>query len=265
MNIDCGVFIRSYNKDADWLDLCLRAYIRFCSGYNNIIVTAGKNWNVVQEVCGRYDIPFTRDDSNHINNGYVGQQFSKLTAHRHLDNDYILFVDSDCTFFDHNDPSVWFKNEKPIMLYDRWEDLGGEVPWKEVTRRVVGYEPSYEFMRSLPLLYPREVLVEFEKFIQTTHDKDILTFMKDISDHQGYGRNSTESISEFNALGAYSFKHHHEKFHWVRGNSEEAKALKVRKGTRICGQSWSRGRMRRELHTNLSSRAIAILIKEGLI
>ncbi len=184
---DMSVFIRSYDKDLDWLEACLGTFAVYGSGYKEIVLCGdGKTDSGVKNLANIFGIKYVCDsESAEIKQGYIGQQFSKLKAYEWCSGDYILFVDSDCISTRPHAPETWLEKKKPIILHSPWEACeDAKNVWYESTKELTGIDPPYEFMRRLPLCYFKEDLKQLEENHQ----------LKEVC------REATR-ISEFNCIG----------------------------------------------------------------
>jgi alpha-N-acetylglucosamine transferase len=148
--------------------------------------------------------------------GYIFQQYCKLTAHHYTQADKILFIDSDCVFTSPLDLSKL--PELPEMLYTPYELVGDAICWKECTEKVIKQSVEFEFMRRNGLIYHRSTLENFESFVG-----DLQTYVL-----------SQNRFSEFNALGAYAWFNEREKYKWVNTSIDYF-------GEPIVKQMWSHG------------------------
>lgn len=201
-----GIFIRSYDKDAEFLQLCLTSWKQNGQSYDDIVIVGDGVTDIkVRQIADDFGVKYHKDDSAQISSGYIAQQYSKFNAHKYLDTDYIIFVDSDCVFRRDHDIEEWFDGSKPVLLYDEWDDTGdAKKAWFDVCCIFVGDILQHEYMRRLPLIYPRKVLVD----ISSRLGGNLLERMK-----------RTRNVSEFNVIGYYCYTFHYDKFAWHKGKS----------------------------------------------
>ena len=71
----CDIFIRTFDGDCKWLNYCVKSIKKYATGFNNIIITYPEN----HTSC---DVDFVKNYpiKELLNDGYVDQQFTKLTA-----------------------------------------------------------------------------------------------------------------------------------------------------------------------------------------
>ena len=100
MTIDCGILIRTYYRDADWLRYCLRSVKRYCEGFSDVVVScAPSSQAVISVVCAEEGVAPPKL-SPEFASDYLGQQITKLYADRFVDAEHVMHVDADCVFFE---------------------------------------------------------------------------------------------------------------------------------------------------------------------
>ena len=87
MNVD--IFIRTYEKDLEWLKYALKSIHLHVTGYRNIVITI-PNASLLSG-CSVEKVIQVKD----LKDGYLGQQLTKMTANLYTDADAIVFWDSD--------------------------------------------------------------------------------------------------------------------------------------------------------------------------
>jgi FkbM family methyltransferase len=83
---------------------------------------------------------------------------------------------------------------------------GLTVPWREPTEKFLGEPVEFEFMRRAPVLIPRWAYAELEAFCQRQHGCHVGDYI---------GRQPLRAFSEYNAMGAFLYRYHRDKFHWI--------------------------------------------------
>jgi len=191
------IFYKSYSKDFEWLYYSLKSIKKYLTGYNKIVIVIPEqdkellNYEVVNDL--NCEVHFV----NEYGNGYIYQQFIKMTAHKYCESKFILYSDSDLVFNTHVDLQNLIEDEKPEILYTDYSKVGDAICWKEVTEKFIGREVEYEFMRRLPLIYHRSTIME----IDGNYDIED-TIMNKFSDR----------FSEFNSIGAWIFYNDSKKY-----------------------------------------------------
>lgn len=228
--MNTAIFIRSYNKDFEWLSYCVRSIRKFCSGFSEVVLVIpnGQQVQLTREISERIDRLHTVKEHTR---GYLDQQITKLQAHHWLpDTDQILFVDSDCLFTTPATPESFMRDDKPLLLktaYDvfrRQQEQTGKkqdvLCWQPITEAAIGFPVAYEYMRRLPILHDVRTLVEIE-----TRYPRMIDHIRSI---RGNG------FSEFNVIGAVAERYLSHLYHI---QDTEAEPLPPA----VCEQSWSWG------------------------
>lgn len=183
------IFIRTYEKDIEWLGYALKSIHKYVTGYRNIIVCIPHSQVkllshlTAEKVVGVSDL----DD------GYLGQQLTKMQAWQVTDADAVAFWDSDVMATCPIDiQSEYFVGGKPIMYKTRYASIPG-CPWQVVTEKAVQYPVVWEYMRRMPIVHLRRTLEVTEQYMVATHGMSL--------DH--YIRSQPlRHFSEFNVIGA---------------------------------------------------------------
>lgn len=216
--IKTSIITITYDKDLEFLKYNLKSIKKFCEGYNeNIIVIddheddCAKSQRYLDSISQKY---FIDEKAKNIKHGYVRQQWIKLLSDKYVaDNtDYILHIDSDSVFSAEHNPDVWFKDGKPVMLRTSYDMLfkkmkrpiEGVQRWQQLTSEALGFDVGYEYMRGMPLVYPKRLFGELRSYIARTHGCSLFDYLKD-----------KPTISEYNILGAYAYKYMRDEFYWI--------------------------------------------------
>lgn len=201
----CDIFYKSYAKDFKWLVYSLRSISKFVTGYNDLHIVVPE-WDRIafhSLVSNNAELFRMRGIKVHYTldygNGYLYQQFIKMSAHKYCNADYILYADSDCIFDKPTDVRTLIKDGKPEILYTDYSKVGDAICWKECTDKFMNEPQQYEFMRRLPLVYYRSTIETIYNLVPNLEQM--------IMDS---GR-----FSEFNALGAWAFRHEPDKYSFI--------------------------------------------------
>lgn len=188
-----AIFIRTYDKDAEWLFFCLRAIKHFARGWDGVYVACPlTSVPAIYPVVKDYGIELIVTPS--YPEGYLCQQISKMSADRWLrDVENILFVDSDFAFTREVAPQHFLKDGKVQLLRESYAVLGDSVPWRTITESVMKEQNlEWEYMRRLPIMHKAVTIARARKWIE---DVQQMPF-----DHYIAFRPNRE-FSEFNLLG----------------------------------------------------------------
>jgi FkbM family methyltransferase len=214
----CDIFIRTYPEDYGWLRYCLKAIDKFASGFRKV-------WIISPQECPFDPVIHNRAAEWRVINpetedGYLDQQITKLYADMLTDHsaNFYLHIDSDVIltrpvtpqdFFD-GGPSIspagepYWSERKLIWPYTPYSAI--ETPWQAITEKFLGHPVENEFMRRLPIMVPYWLYPKLREFCFKRHGMPMCDYIRMQPDR---------SFSEFNALGAYAYTYHHDKFLWL--------------------------------------------------
>jgi hypothetical protein len=236
MSWRCDLFVRSYWRDLDWLELCLRSIDRNCSGFGRVIVVvpdSSRAWLRRTPLASDERIVFCRDYVD----DYLGQQVTKLFADTYSDADYICHVDSDCVFIRPVSPADLFLDGRPAIVRTPYSALGRHHPWRRPTETFLGWPVEDDFMRRPPFVYPRTLYSEVRAHCLSTHGVDVETYVT---------TRPPRCFSEFNVLGAFAWRHRRESFTWVDAASTAS-------GGDVCRWYWSWARVDESVRREIAS------------
>jgi hypothetical protein len=193
------IFIKSYYKDFKMLNYCLKSIEKYLTGYNKIVVVIPKKDYQIYQSIVHTDLPIELHVVEEYGDGYLYQQFIKMTAYKYCDSQFIMYVDSDCIFDKHINIENLVSNGQSEILYTHYSKVDEAICWKQCTERFMNDVVEFEFMRRLPLIYHRETL-------ETIHNLE--PNLESVVMNSG-------RFSEFNALGAWAFVHQKDKYSFV--------------------------------------------------
>lgn len=199
------IFIRSYAADFKWLEYSLLSCKKFAKGFDAIHIAVPEQ---DKHLLSHLTLESVHAISPSCNDGYLDQQITKLYADDFCKSEYIFHLDSDCIWKKPVTPECFFKNGKPIILAEE----GVVSPWPEITEKTLGWRDTKEYMRRLPIVYPRWVYGEFRQWIENKHGMSI---------RQWIALQPYRSFSEFNTLGQWLYRFHNEKFEWLHPSDAE--------------------------------------------
>ena len=210
------VLIASYHKDFPFLLHCLRSLKRFSKGFLPPVIVVHEN-----DVHGARQVVSQSfpEDEVAIFNGEPGMGFLRAQMAMMMGDvlcpraDYTWLLGSDCFVTDTLTPEPFFKDGKPVMLYIPYSDAGPAICWQWGTQRALGFRPDFEFMRRLPLIYPKGLFSPARKHIADLHGRPFEDYVKT----RFAGSTGAGDFSESNILGAYAFKYQPDEYAWVSG------------------------------------------------
>jgi len=225
------IFTVSYDNDLEFLKYNLKSIRKFCKGYhkNIVLLDGGDSCSKTIAYLDSIDQPYFIDtEAVQIKNGYVRQQYIKFKADQYMPEscEYISWVDSDNIFTKKHSPEVYFKDDKPIILKQKYKDIYKKIKnrkgeeserdinafrvWQETTSKLIGFEVEYEYMQSMPFVYPVETQKRFRNYLEDLHSMSLLDLIK-----------NQPIMADANVIGAYCEKFEKERFHWVDGTEDE--------------------------------------------
>ncbi|WKB55805.1 hypothetical protein [Eleftheria terrae] len=238
--MDSALFIRSYWKDLDWLQLCLRSIACHCRGFSETVVALPRSSLAWLPRCPLPHhvrlvvVPDQRDD-------YLGQQATKLQADLHVQADLIVHVDADCIFTRCTRPQDLAPGGRPTVLTRPVAELGRHYPWQAATAAFLGTPPVLDFMQQPPFVYPRWLYPLLREHCLRVHGMPIERYVNS---------QPPRGFSEFNALGGYAHRHHAAHFDFRSAGAAGAPAPH-------CDWHWSWGglapALRRQIEAALSA------------
>lgn len=215
------VLIASYQKDFVWLGPCLASLKKFSRGFLPPVISVAPNDYIgAREIADRY-YPETEVlvhcDQRGLAKGNLRAQLSMMNGDVLCrDADYVWLVGSDCIVQSEFSPEPFFKDGKPAMLINSYEHLfkyvprENLIPWQMGVERALGYCPNYEYMRRLPLMYPRELFRFTREAVCARHACNFTDYVYDV-----HSPTSWSNFSESNILGAFAHKYEPALFEWI--------------------------------------------------
>lgn len=234
------ILIRTHAPDAQWLEWCLLSCKQRVPEIPVTVVCPITDGPRIKLVTDKFDLPLSTVYPVH-KDGYMDQQWTKLNAdHFCKDADYIIHVDSDC---------IWtagveglFSDGKPLMLKTPYDELqsGGAGVWQGITERALGYRPEFEYMRRMPLVYPRIAYSLLRSHLREVHAKDGGL-------EKWFAGLENREFSEFNALGLFCDWYLTEQFTWVDTSRVGSGFCQETLPEPVMRQGWSWGGMTPEV------------------
>ena len=193
----CDIFYRSYVGDFHWLKYSLDSVKKWGNGFGKVhIAVPANDLSAMPAVDGEIHLIQPK-----ASDGYMDQQITKLHADEYCNSEYILHVDSDCIFFKDFSPLDLFLDGKPIMLREKCPS-----PWMHYSAIDLGWYDEYEYMRRLPIIYPRRLYKHFRDFIAAYHKMSVDDYISTRSGHE---------FSEFNNFGQWAYEFYRDEFTWL--------------------------------------------------
>jgi len=230
------IFIRTYKRDFTLVKCTLYSILKYVTSFRSIIITVrNKEYNELINTLKIEQFFINNSDKFKIipvpnfndNMDYFGQQITKLYADVYTNAEYIMFLDSDCVFYDNFDiqKEMFDQDEKVILLVEKWENLPKKYDVWKTFLQVCDFKTEFEFMRRVPLIYPSKILKNLRDYMSSKHKIKFTDVCLQIY-------NSTDTylpykyFSEFNLLGAYSYIYEPNYFNFIPQNNVSSIPLK---------------------------------------
>lgn len=238
------IFIKSYPKDYEWLNYCLRSIDKHASGFRNVVLYLpdhGDGLVIPLGLQGRLNIKCGADSQP----GYLWQQVVKLDADAATDADFILYMDSDCIFTRDVTPEDFIKDGKPVWGYAKADAIRDDQrkTWFPVMEKFLRKTPEAEFMRRHPFCVHRSMLQDVRQYCRYAHGTELSAY---IMAQAKPGNPLHLGFSEWNCLGFFLHEFHRDKVHWVEQGSAEWAPECVH-------QEWSHGGLTNEIRAKLEA------------
>lgn len=197
---NCSLLIRTYADDAQRLVFLLKSIDKYCRNLNEYVVVCREQCrSTIAPVVSRHS-RFKLSICPDYDFDYIGQQITKLRSHLYTNCDFVLHVDSDCIFVRPFDLSAHFFGGLPVLYhreYDYFYREKAEMPWQYVTSKFLCRQVDYEFMALFPLIYPRRLYLDLEKWFCSIHGFEYEGIEPRLK--------IRHEFSEFNLMGAFSY------------------------------------------------------------
>lgn len=215
------VLIASYAKDFPFLEPCLWSLQRFSDGFlPPVIAVASPDYEEARKlVASVFPQAQVKIRDGHPQHGFMRAQLSMLEGDKLCEGDFVWLVGSDCFVHKPLRPEDYFWNGKPVLLYNTYaylEEIGSAgTCWRTGTGSILGVTPEREYMRRLPLVYPRELFSGLRWYVETMNGECF-----DAVIYREWAK--SRSVSESNLLGAFAWHFRHSVYEWVNldGNEE---------------------------------------------
>lgn len=238
--------IASYARDFDWLFHFLTSFRIHATGFlPPVIVVPGADVprarRIVSQSLPEAEVRATDVPESHRNTvwaPFMRAQLAMLSGDLHCPKaDYVWLWGSDCFIVGPLSPESQFEGGKPVMGYSSYAHLAIGHPsclvWRAGTTKALGFEPENEFMRRLPLIYPRDLYPEVRAHVAKSPRLDLF-------EDYVYRAGPEKNFSESNVLGAYAWARRPGDYHWFLVDGFEYGKFSTRYPTQTV-QFWSHG------------------------
>lgn len=205
------IFIVSFRRDAAFLVYCLRSIQKFCIGFAGVTVMVPSDQ--IEEFA------FVRDFGVTLNgfrewtpNGFMHHADQIVCADLWCpDADAIVFVDSDCMFWEPATPEDYFVDGKPVLFIERFDTLTNRLRmnWKDAVTQAIGLNPAYETMVRHPAVHLPEVHRKTRQMIEAHTGQEASRYI--VSCRGDF----PQTFAEFPTIGAVAVEHFEDRYHLV--------------------------------------------------
>lgn len=237
-----AIFIASYWKDLPWLEFCLGSINKFSSGFAELVVMVpdDRHQGSMDEMCARHGAKCVVGLVEATGRGNLCQQFYKLCADKVCSSDFILYLDSDCVWYEPVTPITYFEVQElhalPYLCVRPWEKCRKDErqAWEATTDKCIGFKTSVSGMCRHPAVHPRWLLPKVRSYIEVVHrmrfDEFVMSRKADFP----------QGLSEFNLLSNFARQFYPENYAWIDLSVQVEPRNPIR-------QNWSHGGLKPEI------------------
>lgn len=224
--------IASYRKDFEWLRVNLRSLVKFADGFvAPAVVIPSEDVEAARHalVGCVYDL--------HVLDGpgFGRAQVAMMSGDIYCPTaDYIYLTGSDCMAIRPFNPNEYWLQDKPLMLYNTWGHLNKcGAPcmfWRVGVEKALGGASHGEFMRRLPICYPRDLYPGVRAAIEKRHRVSFFDYVTKAVNHE-------RNFSESDVMGEWAWRNMKARYSWHCLDKEPYE------GATAMTQFWSHGGM----------------------
>jgi len=218
------ILIVSYAPDAEWLSYCLRSIQKYATGFSGIsIVYPDRDDSVMRPICYNHGARACPVNEPGPPLGHLSQNIVKTSADIYCpDATHVLHLDSDCMLVGSMKPDDYFRDGKPVLVRRVWENAADAVCWREPTKKALGWDPPWETMARMPLIFDIRTYRATRQHIEEVHKILFSTYVYEQKPTFPYG------FCEFNSLGGYAVEKTPELYHIITVPDETLPGMPIR-------------------------------------
>lgn len=201
--------VASYRRDFPWLRENLRSLQKFSRGFlPPVAVVPPEDEALARAVVGQVGYGEVQVKAGP---GFGRAQVVMMSGDIHCPKaDYVYLTGSDCMAVRDFDHTEYWLDGKPLMLWNTWAHLAKYgspgMMWKSGTEAALGGVSQGEFMRRLPICYPRALYAACRAAVEARHGNFERYVLHSV--------NHVRNFSESNVLGEYAFRHMQDAYRW---------------------------------------------------
>lgn len=211
--------IASYKKDFPWLVHALRSLHRFSHGFLPPVVSVERSDASAATIIAAQHYPgaVVKVVDGMPGYGNMRAQVSMMSGDLIGTADVVHLFGSDCIAFSDFTPDNYMIDGCPVMLMTPYVAFGPHYKhvamWQRGTANVLGFTPDYEFMRRIPLAYPKEVSHGTRVHIAKLHRMPFEEYV--YSGIVPAGNLCNGGFSESNIMGAWAYAFKRDAYTWI--------------------------------------------------
>lgn len=244
------ILIVTYWKDRPWLEYCLRALKKFCTGFTGITVAIPtEDFGAFASLKADYGVVIrTYDETKgkgmieHMARmGYADELVPEGT-------EFVCHLDADCIYHTPTTPADYFTDGKPDYLIRSWESLTDPASkvvsdcaqWFAPTAKQLGFIPPIYSMCRHPTVFPIGFYKPYRQHVGGLHKMTFLDYMVS-------GKNEfPQDRMDWTAMGAFAYEFMRSEFNWIDIGAQGAVVPKDRQRT-----YWSHGGIKPDTKTEM--------------
>ena len=196
------ILILSWAPDARWLHYALQSVKKYAHGFSGVTVVYPESDDaVLRPVCelgGARTAPHFEPPPPL---GHLAQNLAKCYADAHCPSaTHVMHLDSDCVLTEPMTPDDFFLDDRPVLVRRPWDQAGDANVWREPTGRALGWDPAFETMFSMPIVYDVRLYGLVRKHVSELHGCWFDNYVMTCRPTYPYG------FCEFNALGSFALE-----------------------------------------------------------
>lgn len=174
MNV--SILIRSYWKDAPWLEYCLKSLSKYAQGFSEtVIVAPTRDQEIFAPMAEKYGCRLHQYIVNLLKPMIHGEIMVCQADLICPQADYIFFLDSDCAAAETFTPLDYFADAKPILVGRKFARLKHSISetercmykqWLPATQAALGFAPEWETNMRVPSIFRRETFAPFRAAVE---------------------------------------------------------------------------------------------------
>lgn len=201
--------IASYRKDFEWLRANLRSLAKFADGFlpPAIVIPSEDVPCALEMLHGcRYELCILDGP------GFGRAQVAMMSGDIYCPGaDYVYLSGSDCMAIRPFNPNEYWLHGKPLMLYNTWGHLSQHAApcmfWKAGVEKALGGNSHGEFMRRLPICYPRGLYAGVRAAIEKRHRVSFFDYVVKAVNHE-------RNFSESDVMGEWAWRNLKASYTW---------------------------------------------------